>query len=122
MARRRSARDDGDAELLEVRRDEARRLESARDGAAMAAEIAGTLETKVAWLAAEQQVAAAWAAFLRAAGDLGDALKYSEQTVRWAAAHAKAVEQLVADRVLKLHAVHVRRSAAVEQLERELTR
>lgn len=99
---------------------EAHRLEAIRDEAAAAAQTSNTIASKAAWLAAEQQVAAAWASALRADGKIGPAMKYAELAVKFAAAHAKAVEQLIGDRVEQLHQLAVRRSAAADLLEHEL--
>lgn len=99
---------------------EAHRLERIRDSAAEAAQVSNRIADKAVWLAAEQQVAAAWAAALRADGKIPLALKYTEAAVKLAGAHAKAVEQLSADRVDELHQLVVRRSSAADLLEREL--
>lgn len=99
---------------------EAHRLERIRDESAAAWQTSGTIAAKAALLAAELQVAAAWASALRADGKIGPALKCSELATKFASAHAKAVEQLLADRVEQLHAIAVRRSAAADLLDSEL--
>lgn len=99
---------------------EAHRLERIRDEAAGRWQTSGTIADKAALLAAELQVAAAWASALRADGKIAPALKYSELAAKFAGAHAKAVEQLIADRVEQLHALAVRRSAAADLLDSEL--
>lgn len=99
---------------------EAHRLETIRDEAAAAAQGSTRIADKVAWLAAEQQVAAAWASALRADGKIPLALKYTDAAVKLAGAHAKAIEQLSVDRVDELYRVMVRRRDAADELEREL--
>lgn len=104
------------ADPAAVRELEGKRLELVRDAAAAEAEAAGTLAAKARWLAAEQQVAASQASALRLAGDHGAALRYADQAVKWAQAHAKAIEQKIADDVARLHALVMRRTAAADLL------
>ncbi|WAS97203.1 hypothetical protein [Nannocystis punicea] len=106
-------------ERIAERYAEAQRLEVERDRLAVEAERLGTIAAKVAMLAAEQQVAAAWASALRADGKIPAALKYGELAVKLSAAHAKALDQLIADRVDELHRRALRRDEAVTALENE---
>lgn len=99
---------------------EAQRLEAERDRLAAEAERSQTMAAKAAWLAAEQQVAAAWSAALRADGKLPAAIKFAELAVKHAGAHAKATEQLVADRVAELHRRATGRERAADLLAADL--
>lgn len=105
-------------EASSTRYAEAHRLEAVRDAAQAEAEQRGTMVAKAEWLRAEQLCAAAWASALRADGKPAPALKYSEIVVKLAGAHAKAIEQLMHDRVEELHRIAMGRAAAADLLDR----
>lgn len=103
-----------------VRYAEAQRLELERDRLAAEAETSPTMASKAAVLRVEMLLAQTWAAAMRADGKIGPALKYTDVAVRLAAAHAKAVEQLFADRIDELHRLVVLRQDAAQALDEEL--
>lgn len=99
---------------------EAQRLEAERDLLAAEAERSPSLAAKAAWLAAEAQVAGAWASALRADGKLPAAIKFGELQVKHAAAHKAAVEMMVHDRLEQLYALAVLRQQAAAALAEEV--
>lgn len=109
-----------DTARVAERRAEAHRLDAERDRLAAEAECSETMAAKAAWLHAEAQASAAWAAYLRADGQLSQALKFGDLHAKQAAAHAKAVEMLTHDRVEQLHRLVAERTDAVSALDEEL--
>lgn len=105
----------GDTEENALRRkEEALRLEVERDTAAAAWEAQGTAAAKAHMCAVEQRLASAWAAALRSRGDIGAALDYATSAAKWAAAHSKALDQLLVDEVAAL-AERVKRRERAER-------
>lgn len=94
------------------RKDEALRLEAERDAAATEWERTGAASAKAHMCAVEQRLASAWAAALRSEGKVTAAMRYSDAAVKWAAAHAKALDQLLVDEVADLAAKVERRERA----------
>lgn len=109
-----------DAATSTARYAEAQRLEVERDRLAAEAEHSPTMASKGAVLRVEMLLAQAWAAAMRADGKIPAAIKFSELAVKHAAAHAKAVEQLFADRIDELHRLVVQRQDAARALGEEL--
>ena len=99
---------------------EAQRLEAERDRLAVEAEGSETMSSKAALLRCEMLLAQAWAAAMRADGKIPAALKFADTANKYAAAHAKAVEQMMHDRVEALHRLVAQRQQAVDALEVEL--
>lgn len=99
---------------------EAQRLEAERDRLAVEAEGSETMSSKAALLRCEMLLAQAWAAAMRADGKIPAALKFADTANKYAAAHAKAVEQMMHDRVEALHRLVAQRQQAVDALEGEL--
>lgn len=94
------------------RRLEAQRLEGERDDAAAAWEAERTVKAMAHLYATEQRLAAAWAAACRAEGKIERSLAFTGAAQRWAAAHAKALDQGLVDEVAELTARLARRERA----------
>lgn len=99
-------------EQVGARYAEAHRLEELRDEAQAAWLRDRTMAAKAAMCAAEMQAASAWAAALRADGKHEDSFRHTKAAQDWAAAHDKAITQLVADRVEALYLRVIRRERA----------
>lgn len=99
---------------------EAQRLEAERDRLAVEAEGSETMSSKAALLRCEMLLAQAWAAAMRADGKIPAALKFADTANKYAAAHAKAVEQMVHDRLEALYRLAVLRQDATRALAEEV--
>lgn len=103
----------GDTEAnAQKRKAKALALEVERDEAAAAWEQDKTVKSMAALYAVEERLAAAWAAALRAEGKISASMPFTAAAQKWAAAHAKALDQMLVDEVAELTARLERRERA----------